>query len=106
MLAVQGALLDARGGYDRRSSGRAPCPLLPNERLPMPANRAKPPNFSTYDVMLVQESLRALGLYDGPIDGEAGAKTLRAARAYKRRNGLFVDDTLGRELVRRLRETV
>ena len=72
----------------------------------MSDSRDDPSTVSTYEVMFVQESLRALGLYDGAIDGEAGARTRRALRVYKRRAALFVDDTIDRELIRRLREAV
>ena len=55
--------------------------------------------------MLVQEAMRHLGLYDGPVDGIAGARTRIAVRAYKRRNGMVVDDRMGAELVEHVRAT-
>ena len=64
------------------------------------------PIASTGDVMLVQEAMRHLGLYAGPVDGIAGADTRIAVRAYKRRHGLAVDDSLGPELVEHVRLTV
>ena len=63
------------------------------------------PLASTYDVMLVQESLRAAGLYDGPVDGIAGARTRLAARRYKRRRGWPVDDAFDAEFIARVRES-
>jgi len=56
--------------------------------------------------MLVQDTLRVAGLYDGPIDGVAGAKTMLAVRRYKRRYGLAVDDALDETLFEHMRESV
>ena len=61
---------------------------------------------STYDVLFVQETLGAAGLYDGPIDGVAGAKTRLAVRRYKRRHGLPVDDTIDAEFTARVRDAL
>ena len=64
------------------------------------------PIASTQDVLLVQEAMRHLGLYAGPVDGIANAATMIAVRAYKRRHAMTVDNSLDAELVRHVRETV
>ena len=63
------------------------------------------PNASTQDVLLVQEAMLHLGLYAGPVNGIADAATMIAVRAYKRRHGLTVDNSLGPDVVRHVRET-
>ena len=55
---------------------------------------------------MVQEAMRQLGLYDGAIDGIAGAATRIAVRAYKRRHGFTIDNTLDPEFVEHVRGTV
>ena len=72
----------------------------------MPVSRRGSPLASTYDVMLVQDALRAVGLYAGPVDGVAGAKTRLALRRYKRRYGLPVDDAFDETLLAHVRESV
>ena len=69
----------------------------------MTANDRGSPIAPTGDVLLVQEAMRHLGLYDGPIDGIAGAATMIAVRAYKRRHGLRVDDALDARFVDHVR---
>ena len=83
-------------------SGPAPDAV---RESPVAFNERGSPVASTGDVMLVQEALRHLGLYDGPIDGIAGARTRIALRAYKRRHGMGVDDRLGPELVEHVRSS-
>lgn len=72
----------------------------------MPVCRRGSSLASTYDVMLVQDALRAVRLYDGPVDGVPGAKTRLALRKYKRRHGLAVDDTFDEALLAHVRESV
>ena len=43
----------------------------------------------------LQVALRAYGLYFGPIDAVAGARTVRATRAFQRRVGLTPDGRAG-----------
>ena len=69
----------------------------------MSVNRERARSASTYEVMLVQESLRVAGLYDGPIDGVPGAGTKLAVRAWRRRHGLPVSDALDADLVAAMR---
>lgn len=43
----------------------------------------------------LQVALRAYGFYGGPIDGIAGAKTVRATKAFQRRAGIAADGRAG-----------
>lgn len=43
----------------------------------------------------LQVALRAYGFYGGPIDGIAGARTVRATKAFQRRAGLAADGRAG-----------
>jgi len=61
----------------------------------MARNHRGSPIASTADVLLVQEALQHAKLYDGPIDGIPGARTMVALRAYKRREGLRGDGSFG-----------
>jgi len=53
--------------------------------------------------MMVQETLRILGLYEGAIDGIAGTDTLSAVRVYKKRIHLAPDNFLSPEFIEHLR---
>ncbi len=59
---------------------------------------------TTADIMLVQEALQDAGLYQGDIDGQAGAKTKIALRQYKKANHLPVNNSIDAALVQRLRD--
>ena len=72
----------------------------------MARNHRGSPIASTADVLLVQEALQHARLYDGPIDGVPGARTMVALRHYKRREGLAVDNTFDRALVDHVRDAV
>jgi len=71
----------------------------------MARNHRGSPIASTADVLLVQEALQHAKLYDGPIDGIPGARTMVALRAYKRREGLRGDGSFGKELIDHVRTT-
>ncbi len=47
------------------------------------------------EVSRIQTALRALGLYDGPVDGDFGGGTLAAVKAFQRSKGLQVDGVVG-----------
>lgn len=61
------------------------------------------PTASTDEIMLVQETMRTMGLYDGEIDGLPGNKTMHAVRAYKKNNKMPVNNTLSEEFISHLR---
>lgn len=58
---------------------------------------------STHEVMMIQETLKVQGLYTGAIDGLAGPSTLRAVRAYKKRNHMPANNALTDEFIEHLR---
>jgi peptidoglycan hydrolase-like protein with peptidoglycan-binding domain len=51
-----------------------------------------------------QARLKALGYYDGPVDGLSGPATSRAVEAFQRDRGLVVDGTLGTATADALRD--
>lgn len=62
------------------------------------------PTASTQEVMMVQESMKVVGLYSGAVDGQAGPLTYRAVRAYKKRYHMAPDNSLNAEFISHLRE--
>lgn len=52
---------------------------------------------------MIQETLKVQGLYAGAIDGLAGPHTLRAVRAYKKRNHMPANNALTEEFIEHLR---
>jgi len=53
--------------------------------------------------MMVQETMKLMGLYDGAVDGLAGAQTFRAVRAYKKLNHMAPNNALTQEFIEHLR---
>lgn len=58
---------------------------------------------ATHEVMMVQETMKIMGLYDGAIDGLAGARTFRAVRAYKKKIHMAPNNALTQEFIEHLR---
>lgn len=59
---------------------------------------------ATSDVMMVQETLKVLGLYDGEIDGYAGSETYRAIRIYKKSRHMAPTNAITQEFIDHLRD--
>lgn len=57
---------------------------------PAPARTAR-----RFTVRETQRALASAGFYQGPVDGKAGPKTLRAIREFQQANGLKVDGIVG-----------
>ncbi|MGH3449661.1 MAG: TIR domain-containing protein [Haloechinothrix sp.] len=57
-------------------------------------------------LIAVQQQLKRIGLYTGPIDGIAGPATEGAVIEFQRRAGITVDAMIGPEVIRRLEEDV
>jgi hypothetical protein len=55
-------------------------------------------------LMAVQQQLRRIGLYAGPIDGIPGPATEAAVVSFQRRAGIKVDAMIGPDVIRRLQE--
>ena len=66
-------------------------------------NHRGSPLATTADIMLVQETLRVVGLYRGEIDGLPGVKTLRAVREYKKELGMAPNNQLDDAFIDHLR---
>ncbi len=54
----------------------------------------------------IQDYLRVLGYYRGPIDGIPGVGTEHAVQAFQRRAGIKADAMIGPEVIRRLEDAV
>lgn len=65
--------------------------------------KGSPPTASTSDIMLVQETMRDLGLYTGAVDGIPGIQTMHAVRTYKRRNKMPQNNQLTEDFIEHLR---
>lgn len=65
--------------------------------------QTKWPTASTHDVMLVQETMKVMGLYHGSIDGLAGTETLRAVREYKKSINMAPNNALSEDFINHLR---
>jgi len=59
---------------------------------------------ATSDVMMVQETLRVLGMYRGEVDGFAGSETYRAVRAYKKQRHMAPTNAITQEFIDHLRD--
>lgn len=70
----------------------------------MSVNERGSPTASTNEIMLIQETMKLLQLYDGPVDGHAGPKTFRAVRAFKKRCHMRPDNALSADFVAYVRE--
>jgi len=66
-------------------------------------HRGSPP-ATTDEVMLIQETLKNKGLYQGEIDGIPGKETLRAVRDFKRTQQMPINNSLNQAFVDYIRE--
>ena len=69
----------------------------------MSVNERGYPHAATEDVMMIQETMQVLGLYDGVVDGLAGSKTFSAVRAYKKSIHMAPNNVLSEEFIEHLR---
>jgi peptidoglycan hydrolase-like protein with peptidoglycan-binding domain len=83
------SLLGSSGGQQNQNAARPPTPPVYEQRAPMQSGIASSPH-SVADVMNVQQKLRDAGLYNGPVDGQWGSKTIAAMRSYQQQNDLPV----------------
>jgi len=70
----------------------------------MSVNDRGGPTATTEEIMMIQETLRVLHLYDGEVDGHAGPHTYRAVRAFKKSRHMRADNALDEEFVTYVRE--
>ena len=68
--------------------------------------KGSPPEVTTSDIMLVQETMQVRGLYTGAIDGIPGKKTMRAVRSYKRQQKLPQNNSLTEDFISHLRDAL
>ncbi len=69
----------------------------------MSVNDRGSPLATTGEVMMIQETMKVMGLYQGAIDGLASTKTLAAVRAYKKSIHLAPNNALTEEFIEHLR---
>jgi len=69
----------------------------------MSVNERGYPLAKTEDVMMIQETMQVMGLYDGVVDGLAGSKTFSAVRAYKKSVHRAPNNSLSEEFIEHLR---
>jgi len=72
--------------------------------MTMSVNDRGGPTATTEEIMMIQETLRVLHLYDGEVDGHAGPHTYRAVRAFKKSRHMRADNALDEEFVTYVRE--
>lgn len=70
----------------------------------MAVNSRGAPTASTHDIMMIQESMKVAGFYDGELDGLAGPSTMEAVRAYKRQHNMPVNNRLTSDFIAHLRQ--
>lgn len=70
----------------------------------MALNSRGAPTASTHDIMMIQESMKVAGFYQGALDGLAGPLTFNAVRAYKRQHKMPVNNRLSADFIAHLRE--
>ena len=68
----------------------AVCPLMGEAGTAGQPPPEQPRTITTENLKLVQERLKAEGVYAGPVDGEMNAQTEAALRAYQAKQGLAV----------------
>ena len=61
------------------------------------------PAARTDETMLVQETMRTLGLSDGKIDGLPGTRTMIAVRSFKKSSNMPVNNTLNADFIEYIR---
>ncbi|MFT4730455.1 MAG: peptidoglycan hydrolase-like protein with peptidoglycan-binding domain [Granulosicoccus sp.] len=69
----------------------------------MSVNKRGYPLAATEDVMMIQETMQNMGLYEGVVDGLAGSKTYIAVRAYKKSIHMAPNNSLTEEFIKHLR---
>lgn len=69
----------------------------------MSVNERGYPLAATEDIMMIQETMQLMGLYDGAVDGLAGSKTFSAVRAYKKSIHMAPNNALTQEFIEHLR---
>lgn len=93
LTVLQGVLLGAAAGG---LTGALTNSDIINLGDPIWERQGQAPNSSA--TARVQAGLQELGYNPGPIDGQKGAQTTEAIRAYQRDNGLLVDGRASIEL--------
>ena len=84
-----------------------PTPAIPTTPAPItptPTPKSMRLGFQGDAVRTVQRKLRDLGYYTGSIDGDFGAETEKAVKAFQKANGLSADGKVGELTLKKLND--
>ena len=85
----------------------SPTPAVPTTPAPItptPTPKSMRLGFQGESVRTVQRKLRDLGYYKGSIDGDFGAETEKAVKAFQKANGLTADGKVGEQTLKKLND--
>ena len=80
----------------------APTTVAP--LTPTPTPKSMRLGFQGESVRTVQRKLKELGYYTGSIDGDFGAETEKAVKAFQKANGLSADGKVGEQTLKKLND--
>ena len=80
----------------------APTTIAPITPTPTPQSMRL--GFQGEAVRTVQRRLKELGYYNGSIDGDFGAETEKAVKAFQKANGLTADGKVGEQTLKKLND--
>ena len=85
----------------------SPSPAIvttPAPITPTPTPKSMRLGFQGESVRTVQRKLKELGYYNGSIDGDFGAETEKAVKAFQKANGLTADGKVGEQTLKKLND--
>ena len=71
---------------------------------PTPTPKSMRLGFQGESVRTVQRKLKELGYYTGSVDGDFGAETEKAVKAFQKANGLSADGKVGEQTLKKLND--
>ena len=86
------------------SSSPSPGPTTAAPITPTPTPQSMRLGFQGEAVRTVQRRLKELGYYNGSIDGDFGAETDKAVKAFQKANGLAADGKVGENTLKKLND--
>ena len=85
----------------------SPSPAVPTTAAPLtptPTPKSMRLGFQGEAVRTVQKKLKELGYYTGSVDGDFGAETEKAVKAFQKANGLTADGKVGEQTLKKLND--
>ena len=80
------------------------APTTAAPMTPTPTPKSMRLGFQGEAVRTVQKKLKELGYYTGSIDGDFGAETEKAVKAFQKANGLTADGKVGEQTLKKLND--